>query len=53
MFPLHLILVQLCREYRIKPEKLIELAKGIPVRELSKEDCDKFVVEMDSILALD
>lgn len=53
MFPLHLILIQLCREYDIKPGRLIELAKDIPVRELSKPDRDQFLAETDSILTLD
>ncbi|KAG8919963.1 hypothetical protein FRC01_001011 [Tulasnella sp. 417] len=53
MFPLHLLLLQLCREFDIKPKRLTELARDVPVRELSKRDRDKFVAEMDCILTPD
>lgn len=53
MFPLHMILFQLSQEFEIEPERLTELARDIPVRELSKRDRDKFVGEMDCILTPD
>ncbi|KAG8919962.1 hypothetical protein FRC01_001010 [Tulasnella sp. 417] len=53
MCPLHLLLLQLCREFDIKPKRLMELARDVPVRELSKRDRDKFVAEMDCILTPD